>query len=157
MSVKRKYDSVYGSKQKLTGEQFIVEIMINRQATKKKVVLPNLFWKDPDYIKWTREMKKQLARVHGLVRLGYSADLIISVLMSPKFASVYSLYYGELEYALREANREAKAKEEVKSVKSKPAAKKADVSVAPFRRRKTGKNKLARLREEDGKKASDGN
>ena len=69
--------------------QKLTEMMLERQASKKKIVLPPRFWKVE---KWKREYQRQIIRANYWLK-SYDAEVIFRALKAKKNQWINSLYY----------------------------------------------------------------
>lgn len=119
----KQYISIYGAEGFITGQQYIAELVINRQAKFLKASLPNKFWSDPKYIDWGKKYLNQLRRVNGLIKAGYSIELIIDALNTYDGRWVCSLFNKKLDFILTKLDREKQIsdiKEEVETRQDSP-------------------------------------
>src|SRR3990167_553645 len=103
MSDIKKYQSKFGATKDITGTQYIAEVLIERNAIKNRVKLPDRFWLDIAWKKWTLEYLKQKRQADVLIKVGYSIEAILAGIK--KHAWVYSLFNKQLEIAIHEEQR----------------------------------------------------
>jgi hypothetical protein len=74
------YKSIFGATRQITPAAYIAELIVARQAKWSKVVLPDRFWNDNDFILWTGKWKFQMRQANSLINSGFDPAVIISVL-----------------------------------------------------------------------------
>ena len=121
------YRSLFGAPSLITISQYIAELVISRQAKFLKVSLPNLFWKQPAYIEWTRRLKIQKMRVEALKKCGYDDIIILGALNSKQGQYIATLFNKKLDFLLEEEKR----KKDNKQVIEQPKIEISKVDEAP--------------------------
>lgn len=124
-----------------TAAQYLAELMITRQANKKKVNLPFKFW---NHDEWKRDYLTQLYRANALMKI-YRSDAIVNVLTEKKNAWIYSLFYPKLEQMFEKEERRLDIINE-RAAKSENVQPITDSKPAPKHGKKS---KLSRLKELD--------
>lgn len=94
-----------------TAQQYIVEVMMTREAKKNGKALPLKFWQLDEYKK---KYKLTLFRINALIK-AYSDEVLVKVVCANPW--MYSLYFPGLPDLLDEASKKMVA--EVKSVDTK--------------------------------------
>lgn len=74
------YKSLFGATRPITPSAYIAEIIVQRQAKWSKVILPDRFWTDNDFILWTGKWQFQKRQADSLIKSGFDPAVIISVL-----------------------------------------------------------------------------
>ena len=72
--------------------QFITELVMVRQAVKKRKDLPDKFWNMPE---WKLEYKKQIVKANTFLKV-YDSDIIISTLLNHNNRWINSLWLPSL-------------------------------------------------------------
>lgn len=72
--------------------QFITELIMVRQAVKKKKDLPDKFWNMPE---WRLEYKRQIVKANTFLKV-YDSDIIISTLLNHNNKWINSLWLPSL-------------------------------------------------------------
>lgn len=140
----QEYDSIYGASGKITGTQYIAELLISRNSRRNKVSLPDKFWNDLDYKTWKAEFLRQKRQADALVKAGYSVSAILSGLKQKRFQYCYSLFNQQLQRAIHEEQRKMEVKEKV--IEEKPVVEISQTVISRpniFRKQ----NKLGKLRD----------
>lgn len=91
MSKSKKYVSKVSGRD-TSAAQFITELVISRQADKKKEDLPDKFWNMPE---WKLEYKRQIVKANVFLKV-YDADIVIATLLSHNNRWINSLWLPSL-------------------------------------------------------------
>lgn len=122
--VERKYTSLISGRN-CTAAQFIVEMMVSRQALKKGIDLPDKFW---NLKEWKSEYKRQIIKAHSYLKI-YEPEIIIKTLSETDNKWINSLFYTRLNEMFQKTkikfDRESKETtlEYTENVESQPAKK----------------------------------
>ena len=95
---KSRYPSKYAPNTYITTEQFILELICERQANFQKKVLSVYFWKNQD---WANIYKRWLRAVHRLSKK-YSAEAILHALQDNRAKYKWSLDTDFMKDLIRE-------------------------------------------------------
>ena len=90
---KQKFPSRYSSGSFVTAEQYIAELMCERQARRKKLDLPQKFWQIDH---WKKPYKIQLIAAQGLLKI-YDAKAILNALKAKDGSNIYSLHAPHID------------------------------------------------------------
>uniref|UniRef100_A0A6M3IK13 Uncharacterized protein n=1 Tax=viral metagenome TaxID=1070528 RepID=A0A6M3IK13_9ZZZZ len=87
---------------KVTFTQYVAELLVARKAKRENVSLPVRYWKNPNYIIWTKELQKQARGLSRLIKL-YSENIILRSILENDWT--YSAYSPKLIEYIREEQR----------------------------------------------------
>ncbi len=139
----KKYPSRYSRDKMVTGAQYIIELVCEKNAMQTQRELPQQFWQLPE---WAAFYKSQLRKCHMLLKK-YSDEAIIKALNDPKAFKIYSLFAPWLEEIIIKYQKQIDTPKEV--------VKLPDIGVDKFSRPQFGKkNKRNILEEIDGEEES---
>ena len=120
----KKYVSIYGATRSIRGDQYLVELIIQRRSAKQGVKLPERFWSkklysDGEYDYWAKFFYSECSHAKKLFDK-YDSDCIIEAFNSYDCRNILSCVNKQLEKTTKEYQRRKNVLESVKeSVKIK--------------------------------------
>jgi hypothetical protein len=107
MPDKKKYQSIYGATKPIRGDQYLVELIIERRSNKGGVKLPDRFWSSPQsqYQYWKNIFIAECVHAKKLFDK-YDSDCIIQAFNSHECKYILSVTNKQLEKVVVELQRQ---------------------------------------------------
>jgi len=142
---KKQYQSIYGALKPIRPDQYLVELIIQRRASKKNIKLPNRFWSNNSiqYVYWSKIFFSECKHAKKLFDK-YDPDCIIDAFNSHDCKYVLSTANKKLEEITQEFQRR---KNLIESTKEQKVIETSNTNIIP--RKPIGKqNRLSKLKNE---------
>jgi len=102
----KKYASIYGAKNSIRPDQFLVELIIQRRAEKQNIKLPDRFWTSPEFSYWAKIFYSETKHAKPLFEK-YDPECVILAYQSYDCRNILSAANKQLDKVAREFQRRA--------------------------------------------------
>ena len=100
----KRYASIYGAKNSIRPDQYLVELIIQRRAEKQGIKLPDRFWTDISYSYWAKIFYSETKHAKPLFQK-YDAECVICAFQSFDCRNILSAANKQLDRISQEFQR----------------------------------------------------
>lgn len=139
-----KFTSLFGSDKEITEAQFLAELICKKCAEKRKTVLPNKFWTNPNYGWWKKKNYQENLAANRLLK-AYSVRSIISAINDKDAYWIQSLFNKDLIPIIEKYELITQSENEVK--KEEPVVEKPTYELTQMIKPFGKKSKFSKLKD----------